>query len=110
MNRADRLNARFKLIQQSIAELHGGDLAFAAASAGWLMAIQYGAKQSMERVAGIDEDVLGFLITELDTEHESMLRGYHEELCSFLNVDPARALELSKSFEQVVQDICFQGG
>lgn len=116
MSRAERLNERFLLIQQTLTELHGKPLAFAAASAAWLRAIQYGVKQSLEGVkqfTGLDDvayTAAGEAVEKYDLEHELMLRVYHKELCVHLNVDPAQALELSLSFEQVVQDICFQGG
>ena len=116
MSRSERLHARFVLIQQSIAELHGEDLAFAAASAAWLQAIQYGARQSMEKIrdfTGLDpvaHAAAGERIPLLNIEHEVMLSGYHRELCRFLDVDPVQALRLSKSFEQVTRDICLQGG
>ena len=117
MNRADRLNERFKLIQTTIAELYGADVAFAAASAAWLMAVQYGAKQSMKRlVKHIEEEegcpVYGAegLIDSLDAEHELMLRGFHKELCAHLGISPAIAERHAKAFKQVVEDICNQGG
>lgn len=119
MGRAERLQERFKLIQQTLKDLHGKDLAFAAASAAWLQAIQYATEQSMKRikneVEAEDGPVYlqgGFdnLIIQLDAEHEALLRSFHKELCSHLEVDPEQALELSKAFTQVVRDICLQGG
>ena len=116
MSRAERLNARFLLIQQTLVELHGKELAFAAASATWLQAIQYGTEQSLRRVqvfTGLDPVAFmaaGEDIEKLDIENELMLCGFHTVLCTYLNVDPAKALELSKSFEQVVRNICLQGG
>lgn len=116
MGRADRLNDRFKLIQQSLEELHGREVAFAAASAAWLMAIQHGAKSSMKRLIDHVEAEEGptfgarELADSLDIEHELMLRGFHKELCSFLGVPPADAERLARSFSQVIDDICNQGG
>ena len=116
-SRADRLNDRFKLIQQALEELHGREIAFAAASAAWLMAIQYGAKSSMARIvqdpmsdARIAKEYFDELLSSLDAEHELMLRGFHRELCSFLGVRPADAEKHAKSFKQVIDDICNQGG
>lgn len=123
MTRAERLNDRFRLIQKALEKTVGRDKMFAAAAAGWLMAIQYGAEQSMKQIgnwATADNSSKGFnstsrdhaneMIQKLDAEHEAMLRKFHEELCFHLNVDPVEALELSKHFGQIVHDICFQGG
>lgn len=123
MNRGDRLQHRFDLIQKTLAELHGRELAFAASSAAHLRAIQYGAEASMKAIgdwATQDGSRKGFnssareysdsMIARYDAEHQAMLQGFHERLCAHLGVDPARALELSKAFEQVVRDICLQGG
>lgn len=120
MNRADRLNERFKLIQTTVAELYGADVAFAAAAAAWLMAVQYGVRASMRRIfleiedlqgsEGLNSDISGPLIEELDAEHELMLRGFHKELCAHLGISPAIAERHAKAFKQVVEDICNQGG
>lgn len=118
MNRAIRLQERFLTIQQTLAELYGKEKAFAAASAGWLMALQYAALQSMKRIQREVEAeegpcfvfASGSLIDSLDAEHEAMLRGFHAEICKHLNVDPAEAVKLSEAFEQVVDDICKQKG
>lgn len=118
MSRADRINERVKVLEQTLRELHGGPLAFAAASVAWFRVIQHGAKLSMTRVReemkpyqhpGLHADMQE-LIFDLDAEHELMLRGYHQRLCAHLNVDVEEALELSKSFDQIVHDICFEGG
>ena len=116
MGRAKRLGERFKLIQQTLTELKGDRLAFAAASAAWLRAIQYAQSQALKNVqqfSGLDAVAFaaaGEAIQGLDAEQEAMLRGFHLELCRYLKVDPVHVLRLSKHFEQVVQDICFQGG
>lgn len=107
-SRAERLSERFRLIQQTLRELHGEDVAFAAAAAAWLMAIQYGAAEGMRRVAG--SHGRAEVIVTMDEENEEMLRGFHQELCSHLGVEPKLALDLAASFAQVVNDICFQGG
>lgn len=117
MTRAERLQARFNIIQQSLEYVYGRELAFAAASVAWLRAVQYGAKQSMCRMRDWHPEVpqqycteRAMLLEELDAEIELMLKGFHSEICAHLGVDPGRAIEVSKSFEQVVQDICLQGG
>lgn len=116
MNRGDRLNERFKLIQQSLFELYGAEAAFGAASAAWLMAIQYAAKQSILRLEKEYSQMFGklgysdALIDELEGELELLLRSFHKELCQHLGVSPAIAERHAKAFKQVVEDICNQGG
>lgn len=116
MTRAERLNERFRLIQTTLEELHGKPLAFAAAAAAWLRAIQHGQKQALLEVRKFTSlDSVAYAaakeeVDRLEAESEVMLRGFHQELCSHLNVDPAEAIKVSKAFEQVVRDICFQGG
>lgn len=106
--RAERLDARFRIIQQTLKELYGEDEAFAAACAGWLIAIEQAVMISMIRI--LKEPDNPQLIKDLDAEHEIMLRGFHREICIKLGVDPSRALELSKHFEEVVHDILNQRG
>lgn len=115
MTRGDRLQQRFDIIEQTLRELHGKEEAFCAALAAHLRAVQYGAEQSMKQVRiyvtdGVAKVAATEEIERLDKEHQAMLQGVHERTCKFLGVDPARALELSKAFEQVVRDICLQGG
>lgn len=116
--RAQRLMARFDLIQQSLSELHGPQVAFAAVTAAWLMAIQYWQHQSLLRMRDAAEQLpslqrhasLTSLATDLDDENQIMLQGFHAELCKYLGVEEHVALRLSKSFQQVIRDICQQGG
>lgn len=115
MSRPERLDARFKLIQETMTELYGKDLAFAGATAAWLMALQHMALSSMKAVQRFNLDGVGQAaaveeMEKLDAIHEATFRGFHKQICEHLGVDPVRALELSKAFEQVVRDICFQGG
>lgn len=114
MARADRISERFKSIKMAMEELHGKPLTFAAVSCAWLRVIQYGTDASMKQIMDLAQEeellVMGERRKELDAEHELMLRGFHEELCSYLEVDVEAAIELSKSFDQVVHDLCFQGG
>ena len=115
MTKAERLQQRFRLIEESVAEVYGKPLAFAASTAAWLMAVQYATDRSMKRLNGFNLDAVSKAAAEedrllLDAEHEAMLRGFHREICAYLKVDPEQALEVSKAFEQVVRDICLQGG
>lgn len=117
MSRAERLNTRFKTIQRTLEELYGRERAFGAASAAWFMAIQYLHKQSLlrilrERTGGeIDpQDTIRSAVTQLENEMQTMLQGFHAELCEHLKVDQADAWHLAKSFKQVIDDVCHQGG
>lgn len=111
--RGDRLQARFNLIQGVLVELYGDEVATCAASAAYLRAIQYGAKESMKQLSRQIESeawVAEETIRALDAEHEKMLQSFHKYLCERLGVTPAIALRHSHAFEQIIRDICFQGG
>ena len=98
-SRAERISARFKLIRGALEHLYGRELAFAASSAAWLMGIEEGIGEGVERVASGENAKL------LEAEIRLMLQGYHEELCIYLQVDLEKSLDLSKSFQQVIYDI-----
>jgi len=113
MTRAEQISARFELIQQAIKELHGAPVAFAAASAGWLMVIQYAVRvmlvrfeQHVESRTDIDFGAATKLRLGMEAELESILKGFHAELCDHLGVTPEAAIELARNFKEVVDDIC----
>ena len=115
MGRAERLHERFNTIQQTLTELHGKPLAYAAADAAWLVGIAYAQDQSMVRIARFITDPVAKAaakeeIAMLSMEQNIMFKGLHIQLCIQLGVDTALARSLSKNFEQVVRDICLQGG
>ena len=113
-SRANRLSERFNTIRQTLKELHGDKVAFGAASAAWLSAIQYATRQALLRVAKEaheDPDVSSIrLIAEMELEIEAMLQGFHKELCKSLEITQAECIPLAQSFQQVIEDICNQKG
>ena len=111
MSRAERLSERFDTIKATLTELYGRERAFGAASAAWLMAIQYLSKQALlrlERELGARRrpDVVGVL----ENEMEAILQSFHAEICEHLGIDQADAWRLTKAFKQVIDDVCHQGG
>ena len=115
MGRPERLQQRFSSIQVAIEEVHGKSLAFAAADAAWLVGISYAQDQAMIRIARFITDPVAKAVAKkelamLSMEQNIMLQALHIQLCIQLGVDTALALSLSKNFEQVVRDICLQGG
>lgn len=109
-SRAERLQERFNVIKLAVGELHGRDAAFAAASVGWLRAMQYAIDQALGKVARATPDARAQVKDQVSDEIELMLRGFHAEICSHLGVQEQEALDLGKSFEEVVKDICYQRG
>lgn len=115
MTRAESFNERFKTIQRTLEELYGRERAFGAATAAWLMAIQYMARQSLrklERKFGDDASVAGTwnpTIEALDEEMEGILQSFHAEICEHLSVNQAAAWKLARAFKEVIDDVCYKG-
>ena len=92
----------------------GRDMAFAAASVGWLEAIQYTVLQSLRRV---QKDCLGddpadwdTIVPEMNEEVKTLLQSFHKELCEHIAINQIEAIEASGAFKEVVDDICNQRG
>lgn len=117
MTRAERLNQRFRTLQQTLTELHGKEKSFGAASAAWLMAIQYMHRQALNKVAAGSSDA-GYggepenpkLLDGLEGEMEAVLQSFHAELCEHLGLDQEESWRLARAFSEVIHDICHQGG
>lgn len=114
MSRADRLNFRFKTIQATLTDLYGRERAFAAATAAWLMAVQYMHKQALIAVfnhfVGGNGPVKSEKIEALEKEMETILQSFHAELCEHLGIDQEDAWALARAFKEVINDVCHQGG
>lgn len=114
--RAERLNFRFRLIQQTLHELHGRELAFGAATAAWLMALEYTHRQALLRLCRELADDAGTYTGPPEVAHmlgdemNALLQSFHKELCEHLGVDQAESWQLAKAFKEVIHDICHQGG
>lgn len=115
-SRTERLIERFDTIQTVLKELHGDKLAFGAASAAWLSAIQYAVRQSLLQVAresnprGYEETHIIRKVAEMELEMEALLQGFHREICKELGTSQPKSVDLAKAFEVVVQDICSEKG
>lgn len=117
MTRAERLNERFKTIQATLTELYGRERSFGAASAAWLMALQYMHKQSLLSVAQQSQNWDTWpvveqckFVAELEEEMQNMLQSFHAELCEHLGIKQLDVFDLARSFKQVIDDVCHQGG
>ena len=100
-----RLQQRFDAIRATIAELHGANVAYAAASCAWLMTIDNCIRKDMRDVAADPTRLEEFI-----KEHSGMLQGFHQDLCDYLEVPHERALDLMGNFKQVMRDILERKG
>lgn len=99
-SRSKALQERFDLIAEALKDLHGRDLAFCAESAAWLQAIEYFAILALRR-ARTDPDT-----NASEAELREILMSFHNQLCKYLAEDQVEAIDLARSFREVVDDIC----
>jgi hypothetical protein len=86
-------------------------MAFAAASVGWLEAIEYTVLQALRRMEGHTEDLdLSEEISMLHQEIKALLQSFHKEMCEHIAINQTEAIEASSAFKEVVSDICNQRG
>lgn len=107
--RTMRLQHRFKLILESLSvATKDKNLAFAAGSAAWLMAIEYSIRCSMDILGegrNYDEGLDHPRLEELKDEVRTLLMSFHEELCLHLGVSHEEAVKLSHHWDQLLKDI-----
>lgn len=105
--REARLQARFKLIEQALAEKFGPRLAYAAGAAAHLQTIHSIYLSVLANMAGPERTDSVILV---DTEITELLQSFHAELCTFLHVEPEHAVKLSAHFRQLMIDLLNEKG
>lgn len=112
--RTMRLQHRFKLIMESVSmSVKNKDLAFAAGSAAWLMAIEYSIRCSMEILGegrNYDEGLDHPRLDEFKQDARTLLMSFHEEICLHLDVSHEEAVKLSHHWDQLLKDIYEEKG
>ena len=111
--RARRISDRFHAIEQALALTTDKEVAYAAFAVAWLEGIEYFCLQALYKIESFvdyptPEDAV--LVPLLHRQIRRQLLGFHEELCAHLGVSQERAIELSKHFKEVVDDICKDRG
>lgn len=111
MSRSERLQTRFRVIQEAVAHVHGKDMAFAAASVAWLESLEYYCLQALRRIEKYsDGPEARDEIPVLHKEIKDLLQSYHKEICEHLKLSQVQAIERSAAFKEVVNDICNERG
>lgn len=105
----EELQRRFRVISEGVAHVHGKDLAFSAACAAWLMAIERVIGHHLEQVRDANADsVREEVVVESKAEVREILMSFHKEICDHFGIDRLEAAKLSHHWDQLLSDL-FKG-